>query len=117
MRSTLPDSQLSGFVRRSKIHAATGEVIHEIGKLGIRDAILHKPGPLNDEERVIIRALSGTHLDPAVVEVFFRNAPASDVESNRSGSSRIVTCEGCEQVSDHMHVGDWKVEAAELLWG
>jgi response regulator RpfG family c-di-GMP phosphodiesterase len=32
-----------------------GALLHDIGKLGIPDNILLKPGPLNDEERIIIQ--------------------------------------------------------------
>ncbi|NKB88592.1 MAG: response regulator [Acidobacteria bacterium] len=32
-----------------------GALLHDIGKIGIPDAILLKPGPLNDEERLIMR--------------------------------------------------------------
>lgn len=31
-----------------------GALIHDIGKIGVPDAVLHKPGSLNDEERKII---------------------------------------------------------------
>jgi putative nucleotidyltransferase with HDIG domain len=34
---------------------ARGAFLHDIGKMAIPDAILRKPGPLNDEERVIMR--------------------------------------------------------------
>lgn len=37
------------------VHVRRGALLHDIGKLGIPDAILLKPGPLTDEEWVIMR--------------------------------------------------------------
>ncbi|MGH9818037.1 MAG: HD-GYP domain-containing protein, partial [Candidatus Acidiferrales bacterium] len=36
-------------------HIARGAFLHDIGKMGIPDAILRKPGPLTEEERLIMR--------------------------------------------------------------
>lgn len=37
------------------VHVRRGALLHDIGKMGIPDAILHKPGPLNAAERAIMR--------------------------------------------------------------
>jgi HD-GYP domain-containing protein (c-di-GMP phosphodiesterase class II) len=37
------------------VHVRRGALLHDMGKMGIPDAILHKPGPLSDEEWVVMR--------------------------------------------------------------
>jgi hypothetical protein len=45
----------AGLSEELLIHVRRGALLHDIGKLGIPDAILLKPGPLTDEEWVIMR--------------------------------------------------------------
>ena len=37
------------------IHIRRGALLHDIGKIGIPDAILHKPGPLTDDQMEVVR--------------------------------------------------------------
>ena len=37
------------------VHIRRGALLHDMGKLGVPDAILHKPGPLSEEEWVVMR--------------------------------------------------------------
>lgn len=37
------------------VHIRRGALLHDIGKMGIPDSILHKPGPLSSEEWVVMR--------------------------------------------------------------
>ncbi|KPL92047.1 phosphohydrolase [Herpetosiphon geysericola] len=43
------------FSAEELIHVRRGALLHDIGKMGVPDAILHKPGPLDDDEWVIMR--------------------------------------------------------------
>ena len=44
-----------GFTSDELAHVRRGVLLHDIGKVGIPDAILHKPGALTDEEREVIK--------------------------------------------------------------
>jgi response regulator RpfG family c-di-GMP phosphodiesterase len=44
-----------GFNTSELVHVRRGALLHDIGKLGIPDAILLKPGPLTEEEWTIMR--------------------------------------------------------------
>jgi len=51
-------NQLAGkfdFNKEELVHIKRGTLLHDIGKMGIPDSILHKPGPLTDEEWVIMK--------------------------------------------------------------
>ena len=40
-------------------HIRRGSQLHDIGKMGIPDSILHKPGPLSDQEWLVMRRHPG----------------------------------------------------------
>jgi HD-GYP domain-containing protein (c-di-GMP phosphodiesterase class II) len=44
---SIPDEEL--------VHVRRGALLHDIGKMGVPDDILLKPGPLSDEEWVVMR--------------------------------------------------------------
>ena len=52
---TLNLARAMGVSEEKLIHVRRGALLHDIGKIGVPDRILHKPGPLLDEEWVIMR--------------------------------------------------------------
>jgi putative nucleotidyltransferase with HDIG domain len=44
-----------GVSQADLVHVRRGALLHDIGKMGVPDAILTKPGPLSDDEWVIMR--------------------------------------------------------------
>ncbi|MCE1253729.1 MAG: GAF domain-containing protein, partial [Anaerolineae bacterium] len=52
---TLKLAELMGIDERNLIHIRRGALLHDIGKMGIPDSILLKPGPLTPEEWTILR--------------------------------------------------------------
>ena len=51
-----------------------GVLLHDIGKMGIPDAILHKPGPLTDEEWEVMRKHPQYAFDMLAPIVYLRNS-------------------------------------------
>ena len=45
------------------VHVRRGALLHDIGKMGIPDSILRKPGPLSDEEWAVMRQHPGYAFD------------------------------------------------------
>ena len=52
---TLRLARAMGISQADLIHVRRGALLHDIGKMGIPDSILLKPGPLSDDEWVIMR--------------------------------------------------------------
>ncbi|PKO08293.1 MAG: hypothetical protein CVU40_16040 [Chloroflexi bacterium HGW-Chloroflexi-2] len=46
---------MAGFSDEDIIHIRRGALLHDMGKLGIPDSILHKPGPLTDDEWTLMK--------------------------------------------------------------
>ena len=53
--ATLILARKFGFNESDLVHIRRGAMLHDIGKMGVPDAILHKPGPLDEEEWKIMR--------------------------------------------------------------
>ncbi len=52
---TLDLAQAMGALDEQIVHARRGALLHDIGKMGVPDAILHKAGPLTGEEWEVMR--------------------------------------------------------------
>lgn len=52
---TLTLARLAGMDEEQLKHIWRGALMHDVGKLGIPDLVLHKPGPLNDDEWKVMR--------------------------------------------------------------
>jgi HD-GYP domain-containing protein (c-di-GMP phosphodiesterase class II) len=55
MELTIKMANQMGFGSKEMVHLRRGTLLHDIGKIGVPDDILRKPGPLNEEEWVIMR--------------------------------------------------------------
>ncbi len=51
---TMKLSEAMGISGEDLVRVRRGALLHDIGKMGVPDSILHKPGPLNDEEWAIM---------------------------------------------------------------
>jgi len=52
---TIAIAKQMGVERHALGHIARGAFLHDIGKMGVPDSILRKPGPLTEEERIVMR--------------------------------------------------------------
>lgn len=58
-----------GLEGRALAEVEAGALLHDVGKIGIPDSILHKPGPLDDAEWALMRE------HPAIGERILRQLP------------------------------------------
>ena len=54
-RKTLELARFMGVDERQLVHIRRGALLHDVGKIGVPDSILRKPGPLTAEEWTIMR--------------------------------------------------------------
>ena len=50
MEKTIELARIMGLTEEQLLQIRYGALLHDIGKMGVPDSILHKPGPLTDEE-------------------------------------------------------------------
>lgn len=55
VETTLELASIMGINNEDLIHIKRGALLHDIGKMGVPDMILHKPGPLTEDEWAIMR--------------------------------------------------------------
>jgi HD-GYP domain-containing protein (c-di-GMP phosphodiesterase class II) len=55
MAYAVETAKVMSFSEEQLITLARGALLHDIGKIGVPDAILNKPGPLTDEERALMK--------------------------------------------------------------
>jgi len=55
VETSLELASILGVKNEDLIHIKRGALLHDIGKMGVPDEVLRKPGPLTDEEWVIMR--------------------------------------------------------------
>jgi HD-GYP domain-containing protein (c-di-GMP phosphodiesterase class II) len=63
-----------GFRDNELVHVRRGSLLHDIGKLGVPDEILHKPGELTEEEWVIMRRHPQFAYDMLAPIIYLRQA-------------------------------------------
>jgi PAS domain S-box-containing protein len=55
VKYTIDVAKAFGMTKEQMVHVWRGVLLHDIGKMGVPDHILHKPGPLDEEEWAVMR--------------------------------------------------------------
>ncbi|PKO14281.1 hypothetical protein CVU37_14780 [candidate division BRC1 bacterium HGW-BRC1-1] len=74
---TIKMARAAGISDADLVHVRRGALLHDMGKMGIPDSILLKPGPLTDEEMTIMRTHPSLAFDMLAPITFLR--PALDI--------------------------------------
>jgi putative nucleotidyltransferase with HDIG domain len=74
---TLDLARAMGLGEAELVHVRRGALLHDIGKMGVPDAILHKPGPLSEAEWAIMRRHPALAYEMLLPVAFLR--PALDI--------------------------------------
>jgi PAS domain S-box-containing protein len=74
---TMKMARAAGISETEMVHVRRGALLHDMGKMGIPDSILLKPGPLTDEEMTIMRTHPSLAFDMLAPIPFLR--PALDI--------------------------------------
>ncbi len=74
MMLTLRLARTLGCTEESLTQIRRGALLHDIGKIGVPDSILHKPGPLTEEERALMCRHTGYAREMLSPIVFLRPA-------------------------------------------
>jgi response regulator RpfG family c-di-GMP phosphodiesterase len=61
---TVEFAKLAGVRGAALVHLERGAVLHDVGKVGIPDALLIKPGPLTPDERTLMATYADRHICP-----------------------------------------------------
>jgi diguanylate cyclase (GGDEF)-like protein/putative nucleotidyltransferase with HDIG domain len=76
-RMTEELTECIGMNAEERLYARWGALLHDVGKMGVPDAILHKPGPLTEEEWVIMQQHTTLAYEMLLSVSFLR--PALDI--------------------------------------
>ena len=74
---TLRLARAMGMSEKELVHVRRGALLHDIGKIGIPDQILLKPGPLTEEEKEIMQRHPNYAFDMLLPIAYLR--PALDI--------------------------------------
>jgi putative nucleotidyltransferase with HDIG domain len=79
-----------GLSEEELVHVRRGALLHDIGKMGVPDGILLKPGPLTDEEWVMMRKHTTFAYEMLSPIHYLRLHWISLIAITRNGMARVI---------------------------